>query len=242
MVAAKAVATSAMLSAMVGITMAGDRHINSCSNINIHGSHDQKGITYAGGFGLRAVGTFRIQGEPDESKQPMFNISDISCNFEEKNKLKCKVTTASVWAEPGSPNTDRPNCMLDLDSQEFDMQLMNGQYLVGANEQATGWCLLPTLTINLTSQIISKSFSFSTFGNQANSSNFGTENKGTCGEVPRTQVMMNCTPWAQMRQKSNNTSPRFCDFEGVNVTREYNIQELTDHMRGVGIYSNNPAR
>ncbi len=235
MVAAKAVATFVMLLAMVGIAMAGDRHINSCSNVIIHGSHDQKGITYVGGFGLRAVGTFRIQGESDESKQPMFGISDISCDFEEENKLKCKVTTASVWAASGSPNTDRPNCMLDLDSQEFDMQLMNNQYLVGANEQATGWCLLPTLTIDLTSQRISKSFSFSAFGNRS-------ENKQTCGEVPRTQVLMNCTPYAQMRHKDNDTSPRFCDFEGVNVTREYSVQELTNHMRGIGIYSNNSAR
>jgi hypothetical protein len=241
MVAAKTVASAAMLLAMVGNAVAGDRHTNSCSNVSIHGSHDQKGIIYVGVFGLRAVGTFRIQNELDESKQPMFNINEVSCAFEEENKLKCKIMTASVWAAEGSPNTEWPNCMLDLNSEEYEMQLVNGQYLVGANEQATGWCLLPTLTIDLTSRRISKSFSFSSFGNQANSGKSESEMKLACGELPRTHVLMNCTPYAQMRQKVNATSQRICDFEGVDVTREYDIQSLTDHMRGAGIY-NNPAR
>ena len=122
------------------------------------------------------------------------------------------------------------------------MQLVNGHYLIGANEQATGVCLLPTLTIDLTSRRISKSFSFSSFGNQANSREFGSENKLKCGELPRTEVLMNCTPYAQRRQKVDATSQRICDFEGVDVTREYDIQSLTDHMRGAGIYNNNPAR
>jgi hypothetical protein len=58
-------------------------------------------------------GTFRIAGEEDESKQPMFNLAAISCEKQPDDMgagLECKVTKAVVWAQSGKPDPDNPNC------------------------------------------------------------------------------------------------------------------------------------
>jgi hypothetical protein len=43
---------------------------------------------------------------------------------------------------------------------------------------------------------------------------FDTTRPGTCGAIPRTEVLMNCTAWAKLRNKGQ-TPPRYCDFSSV---------------------------
>jgi hypothetical protein len=51
---------------------------NSCSNVDSFSSYDESGLRESE-FGISATGTFRIADEPDESKQPMFNLSMVNC-------------------------------------------------------------------------------------------------------------------------------------------------------------------
>jgi hypothetical protein len=59
-------------------------------------------------YGIYATGTFRIQNEPDESKQPMFNLAILNCEKQTddagRTSLECKITKAVVWASSDSPN------------------------------------------------------------------------------------------------------------------------------------------
>jgi hypothetical protein len=86
---------------------------NSCSNVVTLGTYDQSGLMESQ-YGISAVGTFRIEGEEDESKQPDFNLAFIGCEkqFDDTGKvsLECKVTRAAVQADKGNPDTDNPNC------------------------------------------------------------------------------------------------------------------------------------
>ena len=47
---------------------------NSCSNVDAFSSYDRSGLNESE-YGISAVGTFRIAGEEDESKQPNFNLA-----------------------------------------------------------------------------------------------------------------------------------------------------------------------
>jgi hypothetical protein len=51
---------------------------NSCANVATFGSWDQSGLRESSSA-IWAVGTFRIFEEQDESKQPLFNLAQISC-------------------------------------------------------------------------------------------------------------------------------------------------------------------
>jgi hypothetical protein len=91
--------------------------VNSCSNVVVMGvPYDESGLT-DNEYWLQAAGTFRIAGEEDEHQQPMFNLNVISCEKhpnDQNASLECQVTTASVSADSGKPDTDDPNCLLDL--------------------------------------------------------------------------------------------------------------------------------
>jgi hypothetical protein len=99
------------------------------SNIDVIGTYDQLPIQETD-YQIYAVGTFRIMGEQDESKQPMFNLTNITCDKEPSNprasNIECKVVQASVFANPDKPNTDKPNCSLDLDVSTTMNELQRG--------------------------------------------------------------------------------------------------------------------
>jgi hypothetical protein len=69
--------------------------------VSVIGSFNPSGLQ-ENKFGIYAVGTFRIAGEGDESKQPMFNLATINCEKQLDNlgkaSLECKVTKVVVWA------------------------------------------------------------------------------------------------------------------------------------------------
>ena len=181
---------------------------NSCSNVTIHGSFDESRIN-DNNYGISAAGTFRIEGETDESKQPLFNLTSLDCDkqSDDTNQLiaKCKLTSAVVWAKPDKPNTDDPNCLLDLEITEFSMKELSAGVLAGTGGDSTG-CYTTMLTIDKNTERVYRAFS-----RTKSADKYDKISPGFCGLAPRTQVLMNCTPWTRFRKKGE-ASPRYCDF------------------------------
>jgi hypothetical protein len=175
---------------------------NSCSNVDVIGSFDESGLQESE-VGISAAGTFRIAGEEDESKQPMFNITTVNC---EKGTLECKVTQAVVWSNSGKPDADNPNCSLDVDSSEYSMKELQNGVLAGMEPLPSTSCYNTILTIDRNAKRVYISFTRTEYAD-----NYDRTKPGTCGAPPRTQVLMNCTGWPRSR-KHGQTPPRFCDF------------------------------
>jgi hypothetical protein len=57
---------------------AGAACANSCANVEVMSTWDQSGLRETE-VGISAVGTFRIEGEGDEAKQPLFNLTMLNC-------------------------------------------------------------------------------------------------------------------------------------------------------------------
>jgi hypothetical protein len=183
---------------------------NSCSNVDAFSSYDESGL-HESEFGISATGTFRIENEADESKQPMFNLSMVSCEKQTDDMgkttgLECKITKAVVWASAGKPDTDKPNCSLDLDSSTFSMKQLQKGILTGFEE--SNGCFNSILTIDRNTKRVNLSFT-----RTKSADNYDKIRPGTCGALPRTEVLMNCTAWPRMR-KGEGAPSRYCDFSG----------------------------
>ena len=181
---------------------------NSCSNVAAIGTFDESGLQESV-YGINATGTFRIQGEEDESKQPLFNLTTIDCENQRDEmgkvvSLECKVTKAVEWPDSGKPDTDNPNCFLDLTSSTYAMKELQKGILTGV-ETDTG-CFNTMLTIDRNTKRVYLSFTRTKYAGQ-----YDQILPGTCGSLLRTQVLMNCTPWPRIR-KQGQAPPRFCDF------------------------------
>jgi len=183
---------------------------NSCANVDAFSSYDESGL-HESEFGISAVGTFRIAGEGDEKIQPMFNLASINCENQRDDMgkisgVECKVEKAVVWAEPGNPDPDKPNCSLDLDSSTFSMKELQKGVLTGMETFGSTTCYNTILTIDRNTKRVYLSFT-----RTKSADNYDKISPGTCGMLPRTQVLMNCTAWPRMR-KQGQTPPRYCDF------------------------------
>jgi hypothetical protein len=180
---------------------------NSCSNVDVIGSFDESGLRESE-FGMYAAGTFRVAGEEDESKQPLFNLTQIVCEKQPDagENLECKVTQAVVWSQPGSPDPEKPNCSLDLETSTYEMKELQKGVLVGIAETAA--CINAMLTIDRNAKRIYLSFT-----KTKDADKYDKIKPGTCGSLPRTEVLMNCTAWARIR-KHGQAPPRYCDFSG----------------------------
>jgi hypothetical protein len=187
---------------------------NSCSNVTVIGTFDQSGLT-DNDYGIFSVGTFRIQGESDESKQPMFNLSTLSCktkvDYEGKAAMECQVTQAVVWANSEKPNADNPNCSLDLSVSNYPMKELQKNVLSGIEPFATG-CFNTILTIDRNTKRV-----YQTFTRTEHADEYDKISPGACGLAPRAQVLMNCTAWSKIRQssKQSQTPSRYCDFSSA---------------------------
>jgi hypothetical protein len=171
---------------------------NSCANVVSFGSNDESGLRESE-FGIYAAGSFRIAGEADENKQPNFNLSTVNCENQTDDMgkatgLECKITKAVVWATADKPDTDNPNCSLDLDSSAYSMKELQKGILVGI-EASTSACYNTTLTIDRNTKRVYQSFT-----RTKEADNYDRIRPGTCGVQPRTQVLMNCTGWARSRK------------------------------------------
>jgi hypothetical protein len=122
---------------------------NSCSNVNVIGTYDRSGLQ-ENEFGIYAVGTFRIEGEEDESKQPWFNLTNIDCEKHPADlnaDVECKVTQAVMYAHSEAPDQNSPNCALDLDISTYTMKELQKGILTGIETQAA-LCINSMLTID----------------------------------------------------------------------------------------------
>ena len=142
------------------------------------------------------------------SKQPMFNFAKIDCNKQSdgigRASFECTLTQASVYAESGKPNPDNPNCSLDLSSSTYSMKELQKGVLTGMEN--TSACYNTTLTIDRNTKRVYMSFT-----KTKEADNYDKIRPGTCGTLPRTQVLMNCTAYPRIRKK-DRTLPRYCDF------------------------------
>jgi hypothetical protein len=118
----------AFIASLLGIFgYATTAYANSCGNVNLIGTFDESGLRESE-YGISAAGTFRIAGEGDEAKQPMFNLATVDCEKQSDDtgrvSLECKVTKAVVWSDgkDSKPDPDNPNCSLDLDSSTYSMK------------------------------------------------------------------------------------------------------------------------
>ncbi|MCP3474626.1 hypothetical protein NLM33_30360 [Bradyrhizobium sp. CCGUVB1N3] len=184
--------------------------LNSCANLDILGSYDRSGLQESD-YGISAVGTFRIQNEPDENSQPNFNLTMVNCDKQTdengRQSLTCHVVKAVTWAKEEKPNTDNPNCSLDLDTADYAMHQLQKGVLVGAEDSTN--CFQSMLTIDRNTKRVYMNFTRTKYAD-----NFDKIKPGTCGQPPRTQVLMNCTYWAKSR-KNVATPSRYCDFSGA---------------------------
>jgi hypothetical protein len=181
--------------------------LNSCANVDVIGTFDDVGI-HESDYGINVNGTFRIADEPDESRQPMFNLTSIDCEKQTddagKTSLECKLTKTSVYATDGKPNTDTPNCSLDLSTSSYVMKELQRGVLSGFESSTS--CYNSTLTIDKNTKRVYLSFTRTKAAD-----NYDRIRPGTCAAQPRTQVLMNCTAWARSR-KGSSAPPRYCDF------------------------------
>jgi hypothetical protein len=195
---------------------------NSCANVVTLGTYDQSGLTETPDYGLiNAVGTFRIEGEKDESKQPMFNLAILSCekgtDYAGKERLVCKVTQAAVIASSEKPNTNVPNCDLDLVVYTYVMKEMQGNVLTGMEQSSSGGCYDSMLTINRDTKRVYRSFTRAKHADEYDK----IMPKGCGSGSAPLQVLMNCTNWAKFRhalgdaQKQTETPSRYCDFSSA---------------------------
>jgi hypothetical protein len=205
----------AFITCLLGIVgYASAASANSCSNVTIHGSYDQP-IVQDYQAAIRATGTFRIEGEADESKQPLFNLAIIRClpnNENENESLECNVTQAVVWPDSGKPDPDNPNCSLDLTFSTYTMKELQKGILTGI-EAETAACINTILTIDRNTKRVYLSFT-----RTKDADKYDKIRPGTCGSLPRTQILMNCTSWAGFRLfKRGQTHPsRYCNFSSSN--------------------------
>jgi len=200
---------SAIITGLLGIAgYANAAWANSCSNVVSFGSYDESGLRESE-FGISATGTFRIADEAEESKQPMFNLSMVNCEKQTDDMgkatgLECKITKAVVWASAGKPDTDNPNCSLDLDASTYSMKQLQKGIVTGFEESTS--CFNSILTIDRNTKRVYLSFT-----RTKSADNYDKIRPGTCGALPRTEVLMNCTSWARSR-KGGGAPPRYCDF------------------------------
>lgn len=182
---------------------------NSCSNVTVIGSFDQSGLQ-ENEYGIYATGTFRTSGETDESQQPLFNLTMVSCEKQRNDmgtvSLECKVTRAAVWPQSDKPDVDNPNCSLDIESSTYPMKELQRGVLTGMEILGSTGCYDNALTIDRNAKRVYMSYTRTKYAD-----NYDRTRPGTCGVPPRTQVLMNCTAYPRMRAKGR-TPPRYCDF------------------------------
>lgn len=192
---------------LLAVEQASAASANSCANVDVIGTFDDVGL-HESDYGINVNGTFRIADESDESRQPMFNLTSIDCEKQTDDagnaSLECKLTKTSVYATDAKPNTDAPNCSLDLSTSSYMMKELQRGVLSGFESSTS--CYNSTLTIDKNTNRVYLSFTRTKAAD-----NYDRIRPDTCAAQPRTQVLMNCTGWARSR-KGGSTPPRYCDF------------------------------
>lgn len=188
---------------------------NSCSNVDIMGTFDESGIK-ENDYQIYAAGTFRVEGEADESKQPNFNITTVNCEKQRDDtgrvSLGCKVTQAALLDKSEKPNVDNPNCSLDLTSSTYPMKELPKGVFTGM-EPSIAVCFNSILTIDKNTNRV-----YLSFIRTKDADGIEKAHPGMC-KLPRTGVLMNCTAYPRLR-KSGQVPPRYCDFSSSSDKRQ----------------------
>ena len=190
---------------------------NSCLNVISDSLEDSATVRAITNRLIEAIGTFRIEGELNENKQPDFNLTHIECRKQDgisnDQDMLCILNSAIVEAKSERPNYQKPNCSLNLIDSTYSMkQLTSGVYL--GIEENFGKCFDTMLTIDLNLKRVSRSFRKNVSTDQINKT-ASTLFPNIC-KLPPSQTLMNCTAWAKLRQHSAADAPvssaRYCDF------------------------------
>jgi hypothetical protein len=183
---------------------------NSCSNVDVIGSFDESGLQERE-YGIYAAGAFRIQGEEDESKQPLFNLTQVDCEKKlddvGRASIECRFTQAVVWPRSDKPDIENPNCSLVLQTSTYTMKELQKGVFTGI-ETSTG-CFNTILTIDRNAKRVFMSFTRTQYAD-----NYDKIKSGVCGALPRTEALMNCTPWPKIR-KGGQAPPRLSDMNKI---------------------------
>lgn len=193
---------------------------NSCSNVISDSLMDDQTVELLPDGNIRAIGTFRIEGEADEGKQPMFNINNIWCHKEfddsGNSDFGCNITSAIVDAESKEPNSQSPNCQISLDPSTYSMKEVRRGVFIGS-QAAAGDCYDITLTIDTIAKRVFRSYLRSKYADKMEKI-AGSLFPNLCGQRP-THVLMNCTRWAAIRKsakdKDSSLPSRYCDFSSA---------------------------
>jgi hypothetical protein len=113
-----------------------------------------------------------------------------------------------VWANSEAPNANQPNCSLDLDWSDYSLKEVQKGVFVGLG--SSGLCFSTQLTID-----VGKNNAFLSFNRSKEADDIDKQKPGTCGPPARTRALMNCTPYAEMREKNGKPGVRHCDFRGA---------------------------
>ena len=173
---------------------------NSCANLDVLGSFDESGLRESE-YGIYAAGTFRIAGEGDESKQPMFNLATVNCEKQlddmGRASLECKVTKAIVRLNQVS-RTQTSQIVRSIST----LRIFNE----GASERRSyrdrdlhGLCYNTILTIDRNTKRVYMSFTRTKYAD-----NYDKIRLASVVVLPRTQVLMNCTGWPRIRKKAEH--------------------------------------
>jgi len=141
----------------------------------------------------------------------MFNLAFVNCDkqTDDANRvsLECTVAQAVVYAGSDKPNTDNPNCSLDLDVSKFSMKELSKEVLTGTEASTSTGCYNTILTIDRNTKRVYRTFTKTKYAD-----NYDKISPGACGQFPVTQVLMNCTAWPRSRKGQKQTLVRYCDF------------------------------
>jgi hypothetical protein len=188
---------------------------NSCSNVDVIGTFDDSGIT-ENEYGIYAAGTFRVEREADESKQPNFNLTRVNCEKQRDDtgrvSLECKLTQAALLDRSEKPNIDTPNCSLDLSSSTYPMKELQKGVLAGM-EPSIAVCFNSILTIDKNTNRV-----YLSFMRTKDADGIEKTHPGMCKQ-PRKEVLMNCTAYPRLR-KNGQAPPRYCDFSSSSDKRQ----------------------
>jgi len=150
----------AFIASLLGIVWStSTAYADSCANVSVMGTFDESGLRESE-YGISAAGTFRVEGEADEGKQPNFNLTQLDCKNQPDDmgraSVECNVTSAVVWAHSDKPDPANPNCSLDLDSSTYSMKELQKGVLTGMG--TSGVCYNTILTIDRNTKRVYLSF------------------------------------------------------------------------------------
>jgi hypothetical protein len=152
---------------------------------------------------------FELRVKRTRANSHLFNLARVDCDKQPDDRgrvsLECKVTMAVLYAHSGKPDTDNPNCSLDLDFSTYSMKELQKGVLSGITETAA--CINTMLTIDRNTKRVYLSFT-----KTKDADKFDKIRPGTCGSLPLTEVLMNAKTDRHHRVTVISVAPATSNF------------------------------